>query len=111
MGNFFLSNFMDLWKDMGDFKKRAQDACKNKKTIKVIGHSLGAALARNAAMFLAMEQEIDGDCIKLVTFGEPRSTDSVYSENFLLKDFSQKNSPNFSKYHSCGYDDMHNAEG
>jgi len=161
--DFFLSNFADLWKDMDDFKKRAQDACKNNKKVKVIGHSLGGALAKTAAMYLAVEQGLDGDCIKLVTFGEPRSSDSTYSVNlktllpnpnvarfvydrdlvphlppykdvgvlgmklynpqgkksafhnsveiFLQKDFSDKNSPNFSKYHSCGYDDMKNADG
>merc|ERR1712025_250504 len=33
------------------------------------------------------------------------------SEVFLLKDFQLSQSPNFSKYHICGYDDMKNEDG
>jgi hypothetical protein len=156
--NYFYSNFMDLWTDetMEDFKTRAKDA----KKIRVIGHSLGGALASIASMFLAVEQNIDGNKIELVTFGEPRLSDSTFSINmntlikkqqryvyyrdlvphvppykdagmfgmklynpqgkqsafhhasevYLLEDFQLKQNPNFSKFHSCGYDDMINED-
>merc|ERR1719326_822534 len=158
--NYFYSNFMDLWNDskMDDFKSRA----KNAKKIKVVGHSLGGALATISAMYLAVEQGIDGDKLQVITFGEPRVADSTFSVNlntlvrhqkrfvysqdlvphvppmkdvkgfwwgdyavpqgkqgafhhsqeiFLVKDFHDKSSPNFSKSHSCGFDDKVNELG
>jgi hypothetical protein len=157
--NYFYSNFMDLWNDskMDDFKSRAKNASK----IKVVGHSLGGALATLSAMYLAVEQEIDGDKLQIITFGEPRVSDSTFSVNlntlvrhqkrfvysrdlvphvppmkdiqgpfninirapqgpqsafhhsqevFLVEDFHNKSSPNFSKSNSCGYDDKTNED-
>merc|ERR1712244_206741 len=33
------------------------------------------------------------------------------AEIYLLEDFQKKDSPNFNKFHSCGYDDHINADG
>merc|ERR1712100_609681 len=108
-------------------------------------------------MYIVVEQKIDEANIDLVTFGEPRVSDSTFSVNlntlikkqkryvhdtdlvphgppmkdikgiwnpqgnrsalhhseeiFLQKDFQDKKSANFSKFHSCGYDDMVNENG
>jgi hypothetical protein len=81
--DYFYSIFLDLWSDddFQDLKTRAKEAAAAGKPIKVIGHSLGGALAAIAAMYLVVEQEIPGDKIQLITFGEPRLSDSTFSVN------------------------------
>jgi hypothetical protein len=151
--DYFLSGFMDLWNDdkMNDLKTRAQNAS----SVKIMGHSLGGALASISAMFVAVELGIPGENIEFVTFGEPRMSDSTFAVNlntlipnqrryvyakdlvphippmrndmrnpqgsqsafhhsqevFLLKGFNDKNSSDFNKFHSCGYDDNQNENG
>merc|ERR1719199_659372 len=79
---------MELWNDdkMKDFKTRAQNASR----IEIVGHSLGGALAMLSAMFVVVELNIPGDKIELVTFGEPRATDSTFAVNLNSLIHNQK---------------------
>ncbi|KJH49152.1 triacylglycerol lipase [Dictyocaulus viviparus] len=82
VSEYFYNAFMEVW--LGGIEDDFLSASKkyNSYELWIVGHSLGGAMASLASSYVEKMKLFDGDRIKVITFGQPRTGDIDYAKAY-----------------------------